>query len=318
MSKRPTATDTPGPAAITRLDTLATEAAREDLADLECRSTTEIVRILVEDQATAQAAAQTAVPQIAAAAEAVAARMAAGGRLFYVGAGTSGRLAILDAAECPPTFSTPPDRVVALMAGGESANTRAAEGAEDDAGAGANALRAQDLGPGDAVVGVAASGRTTYVIGALRYAREIGAYTAAIVNNADSAAATVAEQAIELLTGPEVIAGSTRLSAGTAQKIALNTLSTAVMVRLGKTYGPWMIDMHASNVKLHRRALRMVELITGADEATAARALTDADGNLKTAIVVLLAGCDINEARQRLRAAGGRVRAALDPVPPKL
>jgi N-acetylmuramic acid 6-phosphate etherase len=318
MSKHPTATYTPEPPDISSLDTLATEAAREDLAELECRPTTEIVRILVDDQATAQTAAQAAVSQIAAAAEAVAARMAAGGRLFYVGAGTSGRLAILDAAECPPTFSTPPDRVVALMAGGESANTRAAEGAEDNPAAGADALRVHDLTAGDAVVGVAASGRTTYVIGALRYAREIGAYTAAIVNNPESAAANVAEQPIELLTGAEVIAGSTRLSAGTAQKIALNTLSTAVMVRLGKTYGPWMIDMHASNVKLHRRALRMVQLITGVDQATAARALTDADGNLKTAVVSLLAGCDANGARRRLQNTGGRVRDALDSAPPTL
>lgn len=326
MSSTPTMTPAAGvrrsrmrsevPAALSRddtvaLDVLATEAARPGLDDLDARSTSEIVRLLVEGQARAQEAAQAAVPHIAAAADAVAARLARGGRLFYVGAGTSGRLAILDAAECPPTFSTPPEMVVALMAGGASANTRAMEGAEDDADAGAEALRAQGLGADDAVIGIAASGRTAFVVGALRFARELGAYTAAIVNNADSLVARTAEQAIELLTGAEVIAGSTRLGAGTAQKIALNTLSTAVMVRLGKTYGPYMIDMRASNIKLRRRALRMTQRITGADESTAARVLGEAGGHLKTAVVALLADCDVAQARHRLERAGGRVREAL-------
>lgn len=302
--------ETPGKRGLATLDALATEAARPDLDDLDCRSTSEIVRILVEGQATAQAAAQAVVPQLAAAADAVATRLAKGGRLFYVGAGTSGRLAVLDAAECPPTFGSSPDTVIALIAGGESANTRAVEGAEDDADSGADALRAHDLMADDVVVGIAASGRTTYVIGALRYARDIGAYTVAIVNNAGSPVAGVAEQAIELLTGSEVIAGSTRLGAGTAQKIALNTLSTAVMVRLGKTYGPYMIDMRASNLKLRRRALRMIQLITNADEDTAARTLSDADGSLKTAVVALLVNCSVMEAKRRLDLAGGRVRDA--------
>jgi N-acetylmuramic acid 6-phosphate etherase len=301
----------PGQNELATLDALATEAARPGLGDLDCLSTPEIVRILVEGQASALAAAQAAVPQIAAAADVVAAQLAKGGRLFYVGAGTSGRLAVLDAAECPPTFGSSPDTVVALMAGGETANTRAIEGAEDDADAGAEVLRAHRLTAGDVVVGIAASGRTAYVIGALCHAREIGAPTVAIVNNADSPLAAEAEQAIELLTGPEVIAGSTRLSAGTAQKIALSTLSTAVMVRLGKTYGPYMIDMHASNLKLRRRALRMIQRITNADEATAARTLNEADGSLKTAVVALLVNCNVSEAKRRLDLAGGRVRGAI-------
>jgi N-acetylmuramic acid 6-phosphate etherase len=251
------------------------------------------------------------VPQLAAAADVVAVQLAKGGRLFYVGAGTSGRLAVLDAAECPPTFGSSPDTVVALMAGGETANTRAIEGAEDDADAGADALRAQGLTADDVVVGIAASGRTAYVVGALRHARDLGVPTVAIVNNAGSPMAGVAAHAVELLTGPEVIAGSTRLSAGTAQKIALSTLSTAVMVRLGKTYGPYMIDMHASNLKLRRRALRMIQRITNANEDTAARTLSDADGSLKTAVVALLTNCSVSEAKRRLDLVGGRVRDAV-------
>jgi N-acetylmuramic acid 6-phosphate etherase len=252
-----------------------------------------------------------AVPAITAAADAIAARMMQGGRLFYVGAGTSGRLAILDASECPPTFNTPPEWVVALIAGGPAAVQEAVEGAEDDAEAGAADLRAKDLKPDDAVVGITASGRTPYVIGALRHAREVGSCTVAIVNNARSALADVADIAIELLTGPEVIAGSTRLCAGTAQKIALSTLSTAVMVRLGKTYGPYMVDVRATNAKLRRRALRMVQQITGADEADGAAALEATQGRVKPAVVMLLAGCDAKEAERRLAATGGRVRDAL-------
>ena len=307
-------TDAPavlGKSELATLDALATEAARPGLDNLDCLSTSEIVRILVEGQATALAAALAVVPQLAAAADVVAAQLAKGGRLFYVGAGTSGRLAILDAAECPPTFGSSPSTVVALMAGGETANTRAIEGAEDDAGAGADALRAQGLMVDDVVVGIAASGRTAYVVGALRYARDIGVPTVAIVNNAGSPVAEVAELAVELLTGPEVIAGSTRLSAGTAQKIALSTLSTAVMVRLGKTYGPYMIDMHASNLKLRRRALRMIQVITNADADTAIRTLSEAGGSLKTAVVALLVHCSVTEAKQRLDRADGRVRGAL-------
>lgn len=311
MTRMTDASQSPDKNDLATLDALATEAARPDLGDLDCRSTSEIVCILVEGQASALAAAQAAVPQLAAAADVVAVQLAKGGRLFYVGAGTSGRLAVLDAAECPPTFGSSPDTVVALMAGGETANTRAIEGAEDDAEAGADALRAQGLTADDVVVGIAASGRTAYVVGALRYARDLGVPTVAIVNNAGSPMAGVAAHAVELLTGPEVIAGSTRLSAGTAQKIALSTLSTAVMVRLGKTYGPYMIDMHASNLKLRRRALRMIQRITNADEDTAAHTLSDADGSLKTAVVALLANCSVSEAKRRLDLAGGRVRDAV-------
>lgn len=295
----------------TALDVLATEAVRPDLDDLDRRPTDELVRTLVEGQGAAQRAVLAAVPAIAAAAEAIAARMMAGGRLFYVGAGTSGRLAILDASECPPTFNTAPELVVALIAGGPAAVQEAVEGAEDDAEAGAADLRARAPKPNDAVVGITASGRTPYVIGALRYAREVGSHTVAIVNNARSALAAVADTAIELLTGPEVISGSTRLCAGTAQKIALSTLSTAVMVRLGKTYGPYMVDVRATNAKLRRRALRMVQQITGVDANAGSEALAATGGRVKPAVVMLLGGCDADEAERRLDAAGGRVREAL-------
>lgn len=298
----------------TALDVLATESVRADLDDLDRRPADALVRTLVEGQRAAQGAVEAAVPAIAAAAEAIAARMLQGGRLFYVGAGTSGRLAILDASECPPTFNTPPELVVALIAGGPAAVQEAVEGAEDDAEAGAADLRAKDLGPNDAVVGITASGRTPYVIGALRHAREAGSYTVAIVNNARSALAGIADTAIELSTGPEVIAGSTRLCAGTAQKIALSTLSTAVMVRLGKTYGPYMVDVRATNAKLRRRALRMVQQITGADETASAAALEATQGRVKPAVVMLLGKCDAAEAERRLAVAGGRVREALAKV----
>jgi len=293
------------------LDILATESVRPDLDDLDRRPTDELVRTLVEGQRAAQTAAMAAVPTIAAAADAIAARLMQGGRLFYVGAGTSGRLAILDASECPPTFNTPPELVIALIAGGPAAVQEAVEGAEDDAEAGAADLRARALRPNDAVVGITASGRTPYVVGALRHAREVGSCTVAIANNPRSALADVADIAIELLTGPEVIAGSTRLCAGTAQKIALSTLSTTVMVRLGKTYGPYMVDVRATNAKLRRRALRMVQQITGANEAACAKALEATQGRVKPAVVMLLGDCDAKEAVRRLDAADGRVREAL-------
>ena len=293
------------------LDILATESVRPDLDDLDRRPTDELVRTLVEGQRAAQTAAMAAVPTIAAAADAIAARLMQGGRLFYVGAGTSGRLAILDASECPPTFNTPPELVIALIAGGPAAVQEAVEGAEDDAEAGAADLRARALRPNDAVVGITASGRTPYVVGALRHAREVGSCTVAIANNPRSALADVADIAIELLTGPEVIAGSTRLCAGTAQKIALSTLSTTVMVRLGKTYGPYMVDVRATNAKLRRRALRMVQQITGANEAACAKALEATQGRVKPAVVMLLGDCDAKEAVRRLEAADGRVREAL-------
>jgi N-acetylmuramic acid 6-phosphate etherase len=285
------------------VDRLATEAVRPGLDDLDARPIAEVVALLVGAEGEAHHAVAAAVPRIAAAAEAIAERLERGGRLIYAGAGTAGRLGVLDAAECGPTFGT--DLVQAVIAGGAAAVTEAVEGAEDAF----EAAALEDLTPEDAVVGISASGRTPYVIGALAHARAAGALTVAVVNNPRSRAQ--ADVVIEVLTGPEVLAGSTRLTAGTAQKIVLNALSTAVMIRLGKVYGARMVDLRASNAKLRRRAVRIVRDAAGVDERTAESALAAADGHAKTAIVALLAGVEPREAAARLARAGGKVRAAL-------
>jgi N-acetylmuramic acid 6-phosphate etherase len=285
------------------LDALATEDSRPDLDDLDARPIDEVVALLVAAEGEAHGAVAAAVPRIAAAAEAIAARLERGGRLIYAGAGTPGRLGVLDAAECGPTFGT--DLVRGVIAGGPAALTEAIEGAED-------AFDPADLAGltvADALVGITASGRTPYVLGALEHARAAGALTVAIVNNPGSEAS--ADVVIELLTGPEVLAGSTRLTAGTAQKVALNTLSTSVMIALGKVYGPRMVDMRATSGKLRRRAVRIVRDAAGVDEETATAALAAAGGHPKTAIVALLAGVDAAQAAVRLERARGRVRDAL-------
>jgi len=295
------------------LESLVTEQPNPASAGIDTLSTEDMLNVINREDRKVGDAVAAEIPHIARAVDAIVAAMEQGGRLFYIGAGTSGRLGVLDASECPPTFNTSPEMVVALIAGGPAAVQEAIEGAEDDDQAGAADLRAKDLKPNDAVVGITASGRTPYVVGALRHAREVGSHTVAIVNNARSALAGVADTAIELLTGPEVIAGSTRLCAGTAQKIALSTLSTAVMVRLGKTYGPYMIDVRATNAKLRRRASRMVQQITGADASASTEALAATQGRVKPAVVMLLGSCDADEAERRLAAAEGRVREALAP-----
>ncbi|WP_414686297.1 N-acetylmuramic acid 6-phosphate etherase [Mycobacterium sp.] len=286
-----------------RLDGLATEAVRPDLDDLDTRPIAEVVALLVAAEGQAHGAVVAAVPRIAAAAEAIAARLARGGRLIYVGAGTPGRLGVLDAAECGPTFGT--DLVRGVIAGGPAALTEAIEGAEDAF----DAADLADLTTADALVGITASGRTPYVLGALEYARAAGALTVAIVNNRGSDAS--ADVVIELLTGAEVLAGSTRLTAGTAQKVVLNAISTSVMIALGKAYGPRMVDVRVTNAKVRRRAVRIVRDAAGVDEAAATAALAAAGGHAKTAIVALLAGVDAAEAAVRLDRARGRLRDAL-------
>lgn len=290
-------------AATHGLDALATEAVRPGLEDLDARPIAEVVALLVAAEAEGHGAVAAAVPRIAAAAEAIAARLELGGRLIYAGAGTPGRLGVLDAAECGPTFGT--DLVRAVIAGGPMALTDAIEGAEDAF----DPTDLADLTAADALVGITASGRTPYVLGALEHAHAVGALTVAIVNNPRSEAS--ADLMIELLTGPEVLAGSTRLTAGTAQKVVLNALSTSVMIALGKAYGPQMVDVRATNAKLRRRAVRIVRDAAGVDEETAAAALAAAGGHAKTAIVALLAGVDATEAAARLDQARGRVRDAL-------
>ena len=298
-------------ATIDTLDQLATEAVRPGLEDLDQRSPAAIVSLSLAAEQAAQGALAMAAPALGALADAVAARMARGGRLFYLGAGTPGRLAMLDAAELAPTYSAPPSQVIALLAGGPGAMVQAAEGAEDDATAAAAALDAHGLTADDAVVGIAASGRTPFVVGGLVHARARGTLTGAIVNNPGSPAAAAAAIAVEILTGPEIVAGSTRMMAGTTQKIALNALSTACMVALGKTYGSRMVDVRASNAKLRRRALRTVCDVAACSEDEAAAALAAVGGRVKPALVMLLAGIDAAAAQRRLEAAGGRIRLAM-------
>lgn len=293
------------------MDLLATEALRPGLEDLDLRTPGDVVRLVLASERAAQDALAAAEHALAAAADAVAARMVAGGRLFYLGAGTPGRLAVLDAAELAPTYSALPGLVIALLAGGPGAMVSAAEGAEDDPTAAGRALDTHAAGANDAVVGIAASGRTPFVVGGLAHARRLGALTVAVVNNPGSPAAAAAELAVEILTGAELVAGSTRMAAGTTQKIALNAISTACMVALGKTYGARMVDVRATNGKLRRRAQRMVQEITGAGAETAAAALAAAGGQVKPALVALLAGVDPAEAARRLEACGGRVRRAV-------
>lgn len=271
----------------------------------------ELVDALVADQATAAVAVQAASAQITRAVEAAVPRLEAGGRIIYVGAGTSGRLGLLDSVELHPTFSWPRGRAVALLAGGPNAVHGAIEGAEDDREKGAQDLASLHPGRQDVVLLLAASGATPYVLGALAAARAAGALTLGIANNPGSPLVEGAEVGVLLDTGPELISGSTRLKAGTAQKIALNTFSSAVMVRLHKVFGNLMVDVRPTNAKLVRRAIRLVALATGADEAKARQAFEACDSQVKTAIVSILKAVPPDEARRRLSAAQDNVRAAL-------
>jgi N-acetylmuramic acid 6-phosphate etherase len=294
------------------LDGLATEAHRPDLAGIDLLPTLRIAELMNAGDAAVPLAVGAALPAIAAAVDAVAARMARGGRLVYAGAGTAGRLGVLDASECPPTFDTAPGQVVGLVAGGRRALVDAVEGAEDDAAAARRDVDGLAIGADDTVVGVSASGRTPYAIAAVQRARERGAFTIGLACNAGSPLAAAAEHPVEVVVGPELVAGSTRLKAGTAQKLVLNMLSTITMIRLGKTYGNLMVDLRASNAKLRARAQRIVALATGADPVRAADALAACGGRVKDAILVLLAGVEPDAAAPLLAGAGGRLRVALE------
>ncbi|HSJ89612.1 MAG TPA: N-acetylmuramic acid 6-phosphate etherase [Anaerolineales bacterium] len=248
---------------------------------------------------------------IAAAVDAITARLQRGGRLSYIGAGTSGRLGVLDASECPPTFGTLPEMVVGLIAGGPAALTEAVEGAEDDWEGGASEVAELSVNENDCVIGIAASGRTPYAIGGLQGAKKRGALTVSIACNRPSPLGEVAEISIAPIVGPEVISGSTRLKAGTAQKMVLNMISTAVMIRLGKTYSNLMVDLQPTNAKLRWRSRRIVAEITGLDLQRATEILSACDGEVKTAIVAILAGISPELARIRLNETGGSVRKAI-------
>lgn len=293
-----------------------TESPSSQHADLDLYPTADLVQALVDDQLTAVAAVRAAAPQLALAVEAAWMRISQGGRLIYVGAGTSGRLGLLDSVELNPTFSWPHSRALALMAGGRNAVYEAVEGAEDDREQGAADLRLTDAGPDDVVLLIAASGTTPYVLGALEAARAAGALTVGFANNPGTPVAQGAHFGIVLDTGSELISGSTRLKAGTAQKIALNTFSSALMVRLHKVYGNLMVDLRATNAKLRRRALALVVHASGADELAAERALRDSGFRVKPAIVALRLGCSVPDAVHRLDETDGSVRAALAPRDP--
>ena len=290
-------------AALTaRPQTATTETARPDLADLDLRSTRDLVRLLNDEDATVPAAVAEAGDALAAAIDAIVERMRRGGRLIYAGAGTSGALAALDAAECGSTFGSPPGEVLAVVAQ-EDAD-------EDDRAAATNALRGLPLRPEDCVVAVSASGSTPFVLAALEVARDAGALGVAVASARDSQAAALAEHEIAVVVGPEVIAGSTRLKAGTAQKLVLNTISTVTMIRLGRTYGGLMVGVAPANEKLRERARRNVVLASGASEEQVDEALEAAAGDARVALVSLLAGVDADAARSRLEASDGSVRKA--------
>lgn len=298
-----------------QLATLTTEAFRPELAEIDRMGTEEIARIMNGEDQSVPSAVAARLPEIAAAIDGIAERMARGGRLIYAGAGTAGRLGVLDASECPPTFNTDPSEVVGLIAGGPSAMIKAVEGAEDSKELAAADLDALSLTADDTVVGISASGRTPYAIGAVEHARTRGALTLGLSCNADSALGAAAEHPVEIVVGPELLTGSTRLKAGTAQKLVLNMLSTITMIRLGKTYGNLMVDVRASNEKLRARSRRIVALATGASDQEIEAALAATDGEVKNAILTILGQVDGPTAATLLDESDGHLRAALAAAP---
>jgi N-acetylmuramic acid 6-phosphate etherase len=294
---------------------LVSESRNPRSMGIDLMPTRDILHTINAEDRTVPEAVSRVIPEIARAVDAVVAAFGAGGRLVYIGAGTSGRLGVLDASECPPTFGVPPGMVVGIIAGGPGALTRAAEGAEDRAEDGAADLAAIGITDRDVVVGIAVSGRTPYVIGALTYARERGAVTVSLSCNPGSPIGAIADIAIAPVVGPEVLTGSTRLKSGTAQKLVLNMLTTASMVRIGKSYQNLMVDLNASNEKLLARAVLIVIEATGCT-AEAAEAALEATGNdVKLAILVVATGLDVAAARAALAAAGGFLRRAIESAP---
>ncbi|MDC9818862.1 N-acetylmuramic acid 6-phosphate etherase [Pectobacterium polonicum] len=293
------------------LGKLVSETRNPATMSLDQFSTLEMMHAFNQEDRKVPEAIALVLPAIAEAVDLATASLQVGGRLIYLGAGTSGRLGVLDASECPPTFGVPHGLVIGLIAGGPGALLKAVEGAEDDAALGEADLKALGLTAADMVIGLAASGRTPYVMGALRYARHVGCRTAAISCNPDSPIAQEAQVAISPVVGPEALTGSTRLKSGTAQKLVLNMISTGVMVKLGKVYQNLMVDVKATNVKLLDRACRIVMEATGAKQDTARQVLVQADNDVKPAILMLLANIDVETARERLKQHNGYLREAL-------
>lgn len=291
---------------------LLTEQANPRSADLDALSTRDLVAVFVEEDRRPQEAVAAAAPALTAAIDAIAERLRCGGRLFYLGAGTSGRLGVLDAAECPPTFCSPPELVQGVLAGGAPALLRSSEGLEDLFDAGRDDLVARDFGAADVVVGIAAGGTTPYVHGGLSHARSIGALAIALACVPAEQVPMPCDIDIRLITGPEVLTGSTRLKAGTATKMALNILSTGVMVRLGKVYGNRMVDVAVTNSKLEDRALRILSDLAGVDRAQARQLLRESQGSVKQALLMARHGINAQDARERLDRSGGQLRSALE------
>jgi len=294
------------------LEDLGTERINPVSTEIDLLPTSEVLAIMnAEDQKVAPAV-QREIPRIARAVDAIVQAFRNGGRLFYIGAGTSGRLGVLDASECPPTFDAPPEMVQGIIAGGEAALSRATEATEDRPEAGAEDLRRHGFSSQDVLVGLSASGRTPYVLGAVRYAKSIGAATVAVTCNANAEITSLVDHSIAPLVGPEVIAGSTRLKAGTAQKMVLNMLSTAAMIRLGCVYRNLMVNLHLKNEKLKDRARRIVARAAACSAERAAEALVESGHNVRAAIVMLKLGVPVTRAQELLEASGNRVGAALE------
>ena len=301
-----------GASAEIDLSTLTTESVDPRYSDLDTLDVAALTAAMNEAEAEVPVAVRAALPQITEAIEQIVDRVRAGGRILYVGAGTPGRLGVLDASECPPTFSTDPETVQGIIAGGPAALRDAVEGAEDDTAAGAALVDEHLVTAVDAVVGLTASGRTPYVLAAIEAARSVGALTVGVSCNAGAELSTVAELAIEVVVGPEIVSGSTRLKAGSAQKQVLNMISTVSMVRLGKTYGNLMVDVAATNAKLRVRARRLVEQIAAVDPQTADSALAASGGHVKVAAAMLVHGVDRPTAEQWLADADGRLRTVIE------
>jgi N-acetylmuramic acid 6-phosphate etherase len=295
-----------------KLETLLTEQPHPSSSGLDDLSTSELLALINAADAEVPAAVAREIPRIAAAVEAIAGALERGGRLFYIGSGTSGRLGVLDAAECPPTFDVSPDLVQGVIAGGPAALVRAVEGAEDSPESGARDLLSAGFAAGDVLVGISASGRTPYVLGAIAKARETGAMTCGISCTPDSDLSRAVDYPMEPVAGPEVLTGSTRMRAGTATKLVLNMISTAVMVRLGHVYGNLMVNVQPTNRKLADRARRIVAQATGLTRESAGELLERAGWSVRTAIVMQKSGVGREEAERRLREAHGRIRGALE------
>ena len=295
-----------------KIDHLTTEQTNSASVAIDTLSSLEIVQLMnAEDRKIADAVSAVA-ENIAIAVDKIAEKMRLGGRLFYIGAGTSGRLGVLDASECPPTFNTDPSQVVGIIAGGDRALRTPIEGAEDDLNGAELDLATHQFSSKDVLVGIASSGRTPYVIGGLRYAQRLGAFAIGFTCNPTSDLETCSDLVIAPVVGPEVISGSTRLKSGTATKMVLNMLTTGAMVLLGKTYGNWMVDLRASNIKLKARSIRIVSALAELSEPEAVAALERCDGEVKVAIVSARRNISATHSRELLRAAGGKLRVALE------